>query len=164
MSCLCNPATLLSHTPMSTLLTLTACIIGESTAFAIEIDQRKLVYMLKKQILLEKPHSLRSIDADQLSLWKAELPEDENLASAAQAVLSQELAKKNRPLGGTYAISKFFNSENVAQSEGIVHLLVQTPNQDYNLSNKRKQTPSSDVTTKDNLRMQIDQGEPKEKI
>ena len=92
--------------------------------------------MLKKQILLKKPHSLCNIDADQLSLWKAELPKDENLASAAHTVLSQELAKKNKPLSGSYPISKNFNSENLTQPEGIVHLLVELPDQDYDLNNK----------------------------
>ncbi|KAG0274489.1 hypothetical protein BGZ97_010496, partial [Linnemannia gamsii] len=60
------------------LLTLFCVVDGESTSFPAVIDPTKTVGELKDEIKTKKANAFSEIDADQLTLWKVEIPDDDD--------------------------------------------------------------------------------------
>ena len=56
------------------------CLIeNSSTAFSVTIVATETVDDLKKRIKDEKSNALQNVDADQLKLWKVEIPDDQEI-------------------------------------------------------------------------------------
>jgi Crinkler effector protein N-terminal domain len=61
-------------------ITLLCLVKGNTTAsaFAVDIDREKLVSHLKKAIKAEKYKTFHGVEADELRLWKKEIPDDQD--------------------------------------------------------------------------------------
>ena len=80
---------------MTTKLQLFVYVIGlGSPSFSIGIQSSETVHNLKKAIINEKQNGLRSIDPDQLSLFKVKLDDTDDIetleTSASTAIHSQK--------------------------------------------------------------------------
>ena len=68
-------------------LKLFVFIIRLNTLFPVTIESSETVGDSKESIVIENPNDLKGVDADRLSLYQVELPDDDTLEqSAAQAV------------------------------------------------------------------------------
>ncbi|KAF8925641.1 hypothetical protein BGZ58_000631 [Dissophora ornata] len=63
--------------------TLFCLVDGESTsqAFSVEIDRSKTVGHLKKAIKAEKANNFHDVDADELTLWRVSISDDNHGSS-----------------------------------------------------------------------------------
>ncbi|KAF8942097.1 hypothetical protein BGZ47_006819, partial [Haplosporangium gracile] len=87
-------------------LTLFCLVEGEATsqAFSVEIDQTKTVDHLKKFIKTEKTSRFDDVAADELTLWRVSIPND-NLSSAIKVDALGDKSQLNNP---RTRISKLF--------------------------------------------------------
>lgn len=99
-------------------LDLFVYIIGLGSSFPVTIERSETVGHLKQAILKEKPNDLKDVEADQLILYKVELPDDENLGQSAHHAPKEELRMAPRVL------SKIFPS---SLPEETVSILVGLP-------------------------------------
>ncbi|KAI1311274.1 hypothetical protein EDD11_003520 [Mortierella claussenii] len=90
-------------------LTLFCLISGErlSTAFPVEVLSSKTVGALKNAIKLEKATAFEHIDANDLVLWKATVPTDEN-AGTKRIVTHSTLDNKTELDNPRTSLSKLF--------------------------------------------------------
>ncbi|CAG8638237.1 9491_t:CDS:2, partial [Paraglomus occultum] len=80
--------------------------------FTVEVEKTKTVAMLKKAIKEEKPNNFRSIDADQLALWKVSLPLDSSIEKVLkELVLEDNVTKGVQKLLPAKKLSSYFTEE-----------------------------------------------------
>jgi len=68
---------------MASQLKLFAYIIGLNTSSQVTIESSETIGNLKKSILIENPNDLKGVDADRLTLYQVQLPDDETLEQSA---------------------------------------------------------------------------------
>ncbi|KAF9158545.1 hypothetical protein DFQ26_007513 [Actinomortierella ambigua] len=107
---------------MPTLLTLICLVDGHSpsSAFAVEIDSAQSTIELRDLIKAAKPKDFRRIDANNLSLWKVALADDDDNDAP---VLLDQVSDKSK-LRVTSTMSKVFGADLL---EDTIHILVQRP-------------------------------------
>jgi len=80
----------------NTLLSLYCVVDGEaSPGFYVEVDQAKTVDHLKKAIKTEKSNDFSDVDANNLTLWLASIPNDGQGSAIKIDVLGNETELKN---------------------------------------------------------------------
>ncbi|KAF9369436.1 hypothetical protein CPC16_004504 [Podila verticillata] len=77
------------------LLCLFCVVDGESTSFSVEIDRTKTVDHLKKAIKAEKSPRFDDIAADELTLWRVSIPDDQLDSAITIAALDDKTALSN---------------------------------------------------------------------
>ncbi|KAG0253156.1 hypothetical protein DFQ27_007629 [Actinomortierella ambigua] len=109
---------------MPTLLTLICLVDGHSpsSAFAVEIDSAQSTIELRDLIKAAKPKDFRRIDANNLSLWKVALADDDDNDAP---VLLDQVSDKSK-LRVTSTMSKVFSADLL---EDTIHILVQRPSE-----------------------------------
>jgi hypothetical protein len=109
-------------TETETELTLFVYIIGLDDGFYVRISSSKFVYDLKRVILGEKSNVLKDLDADQLSLYKVSLLDDDNLKKVAEDTIKGET-----PLRFSWKLSDYFGNDYWQKSSvsKTVHVLVE---------------------------------------
>ncbi|KAF8926465.1 hypothetical protein BGZ47_002706 [Haplosporangium gracile] len=105
-------------------LTVFCLVDGEATsqAFSIDIDQTKTVDHLKDLIKTKKTNNFSDVDADQLTLWRVSIPDDDD--NDLPVLLDTVLEKKK--LKATTKLSKVFDTE---LPDDTIHIIVQRPPQ-----------------------------------
>ena len=68
------------------IITLFCLVQGTSTPFSVDIDRNQIVDHLKDAIKAKKSKYFASIDADNLRLWRVEIPVDRILAMPRQGL------------------------------------------------------------------------------
>ncbi|KAF8656989.1 hypothetical protein AX16_002300, partial [Volvariella volvacea WC 439] len=106
---------------MSNPISLFCLIYGEpfARAFEIELGREKTISALKELIIAKKPNYFQSIDADQLDLWKVEIPVTDDDETPQKPELDDEDI-----LSPTKKIGKLFPVE---PAEDHVHIIIQGP-------------------------------------
>src|ERR1044072_7001835 len=101
-------------------ITLLCLVKGNKTAnaFAVEIDSGKLVSHLKDAIKAKKSPVFDNFPADELKLWKKEIPDDQD------HLLSNLTLNDGDELLATKKISKYFPD---SPPEEHIHVLVSPP-------------------------------------
>jgi len=66
-----------------------------ANAFPVDIDRNKLVGYLKEVIKAKKPLTFRDVEADEIKLWKVEIPNDCNSELADSALNDELLATRD---------------------------------------------------------------------
>jgi len=97
-------------------------VLGEGRAFPIDFDKSKTVGHLKDAILEKKKNSLRGIDADQLVLWKVNIPESNKREIYTGVDIKQKFG--GFELDDLSPIRKYFPEEPPAKH---IHIIVQLP-------------------------------------
>ncbi|KAG0272672.1 hypothetical protein BGZ95_011551 [Linnemannia exigua] len=124
-------------------LTLFCLVDGEATsqAFSIDIDQTKTVDHLKDLIKTKKTNNFSDVDADQLTLWRVSIPDDDD---NDLPVLFDSVPEKKK-LKATTRLLKVFDTE---LPDDTIHIIVQRPPQVHALVpaplHARSSTPLSD--------------------
>ncbi|KFH68113.1 hypothetical protein MVEG_06843 [Podila verticillata NRRL 6337] len=77
------------------LLCLLCVVDGESTSFSVEIDRTKTVDHLKKAIKAEKSPRFDDIAADELTLWRVSIPDDQLDSAITIVALDDKTALSN---------------------------------------------------------------------
>ena len=67
-----------SSTRMSDKILLICWVYGDMNPFSVEISRQKIVDQLKQAIVAKKPNRFHGIDAESLTLWKVEIPDDDD--------------------------------------------------------------------------------------
>src|ERR1051325_8531970 len=97
------------------------CLVKENTtasAFPIDINKDQLVGHLKEAIKAKKHKTFHDVEADELKLWKKEIPDDQDdLLSSLTLIDGDELL-------ATKKISKYFPD---SPPEEHIHVLVSPP-------------------------------------
>src|SRR4051812_47551813 len=95
---------------MPTIVTLLCLVNGDSIewAFAVDISKNKLISHLKDEIKKKKENDFRNIDADNLTLWKVDIPDDDE-ATIQQLALQADTANEIL-MWPTKKISKYFRN------------------------------------------------------
>ncbi len=89
---------------MATELLITAYIIDlGGPPFSITIEGSKTIDHLKEAILNSKPNDLKGVDPNHLTLYKTEVPDDENIGQSAKDAPKEEL-KPSRKLSEVFPI------------------------------------------------------------
>ena len=102
---------------MTTELKLFVYVIGiAGSSFPIDIEQSKTVGDLKKAIKDEKPNVLQGVDADQLTLFKVELPDDDE---ALGRIVPRDFDNQTK-LKPSRELSKVFKEQPPAETVSIV--------------------------------------------
>ena len=108
-------------------ITLNCLVNGESTnnVFPVDIDtgENKLVGNLKEFIKEKKRNAFRSVDASDLTLWKVNIPVDDEEALADLALEDNE-EEGVQKLNPTWKIRKAFPDE---PKEKHVHIIIKRP-------------------------------------
>ncbi|KAF8920915.1 hypothetical protein BGZ58_004251, partial [Dissophora ornata] len=91
------------------MLTLFCLISGElvSNAFSVKVNPTATVDELKKAIIAEKPNAFRHIDANDLVLWRATIPLDED-AGEDSVITLNGLDEKTKLGNPRTSLSKLF--------------------------------------------------------
>jgi Crinkler effector protein N-terminal domain len=97
-------------------------VVGGNTSFSVKISPDETVDDLKKKIKKEKEHDFAGFDADRLTLYLVNLPDDDDLAKNVKQPLTIE------PLTPLKKMTK--QVEDLlprGPTKERVHILVQTP-------------------------------------
>jgi hypothetical protein len=106
------------------------CLIHDKTppvdrVFTIEVAKSKTVAILKDVIKEKKPSNFRSIDANELDLWKVLLPLDSSVDKVLkQLVLEDNVTKCIQKLLPAKKLSCYFTDK---LAEQHIHVIVQPP-------------------------------------
>ncbi|KAF9119193.1 hypothetical protein BGX30_004020 [Mortierella sp. GBA39] len=108
-------------------LTLFCLVDGKATsnAFSIEIEQTKTVDHLKDLIKAKKTIDFNDIDAEQLTLWKVAIPDDDE-DEEVPILLSAVSTKDRKKLKATRELEEFFTEPPLKKT---IHIIVQRPPQ-----------------------------------
>jgi hypothetical protein len=111
-----------------TTLTLFCLVDGQSTSFPVEISSDKAVGQLKDAIKTKKPNDLRDVDADKLTLWRVDIPDEEKSFTMNEDKKNVESADGSKhsvePLApASKAIGRFFQQPAAEH----IHVFVQRP-------------------------------------
>ncbi|KAK3805923.1 MAG: CRN family protein [Benniella sp.] len=105
-------------------------IVGETKSFSVKVPSDDTVDDLKDAIKAKKSNyfDLMKIDADQLTLWRVSLPDDDDLPTLLKSLndkqkLSDFLSDKEK-LKATTKLSNIFDAE---LPEDTIHIIVQLP-------------------------------------
>jgi Crinkler effector protein N-terminal domain len=114
------------------MMLLVCSLVGQKrSAFAIEVDENKMVDALKKAIKKEKENYLKAIDADELQLFLAKKGDGKWLDSRAVEALT--LDGDGHPVGFMHMDPSLWikNPKNFGErfefKEGKIHILVVVP-------------------------------------
>jgi len=101
-------------------ITLLCLVKGNTTAnaFSIKISRDEPISELKKAIKAEKHKTFHGIEADELKLWKKEIPDDQD------DLLSNLTLNDGDSLLATKKISKYFPD---SPPEEHIHVIVSPP-------------------------------------
>ena len=91
--------------------------------FSISIDANKTVDALKEAIKLKKEHRFADVDADELTVYKVLIPDDDGLATALDNLRLDDHAAATK-LRATQKLSVVFSN---GVGDGHLHILVQLP-------------------------------------
>ncbi|KAF9921309.1 hypothetical protein BGZ67_000596, partial [Mortierella alpina] len=86
------------------------CVIGgelASSAFKIKADVKSDISDFKKAIIKEKPNAFEHVDANELVLWRAKIPFDEN-AEEENIITLDSLDDKTKLGNPRTCLSKLF--------------------------------------------------------
>ena len=100
--------------------TLFCLVANENTPFPVEIQSDKTVGVLKEAIKIKKPNDFANIDADRLTLYLINLPDNDNLAENVK----QELTKPLTALRATKQLGDLLPG---SPAKETVHILIQEP-------------------------------------
>lgn len=93
--------------------------------FTVEVAKSKTVAILRDVIREKKPNNFRSVDADQLSLWKVSFPLDCCVDKVLkQLVLEDSVTKGIQKLLPAKKLSSYFSDE---PAEEHLHVIVESP-------------------------------------
>ena len=116
---------------------LCCAILGQNTAFLLEIDKTQMVDQLKKRIKAENAHALASYDADSLVLYKVNIKiSSEEAFAQVMGKISQNttyteeiqvLSTKPKHVltNPTFKLSRYFKKRDVTKE--TIHILVEPP-------------------------------------
>ncbi|KAF9920028.1 hypothetical protein BGZ67_001615, partial [Mortierella alpina] len=104
------------------LLTLFCLVDGDSMPFSVDIDASKTVDHLKKLIKTEKTPRFDDVAADELTLWRVSIPDDDD--NDLPVLLGSVPEKKK--LKATTRLLKVFDTE---LPDDTIHIIVQRPPQ-----------------------------------
>jgi hypothetical protein len=106
-------------------LTLFCLVDGEATsqAFSVDIEQTKAVDQLKKVIKTEKAPRFDDVAADELTLWKVEIPDDDD-DEEIPFLLNAVSTKDKKKLKATRELNEFFTKP---PPKKTIHIIVQRP-------------------------------------
>lgn len=104
--------------------TLFCVLLGENSPFAVEIAKDETVDILKKLIKKEKEPKLNHIDADELTLYKVEILDDDYLVENT----TQRMLEGLSPLKPTLELVDYFTD---TPKDETIHIIVQVPGESY---------------------------------
>ena len=106
------------------IVTIICLVDGEFSehAFAVDIGKKKLISHLKGEIKNKMPSRFTGVDADQLTLWKINIPDDDD-AALQDLVLIDDEANFTRKLWPTRTIEDALGDLAVRH----IHILVALP-------------------------------------
>src|SRR4051812_15987558 len=107
---------------MATTITLLCLVHGDPSghSFAVDISNDKLVSHLKQEIKKEKENYFRNIDSDKLTLWKVDIPYNEDVVELL--VLEEtDTVKKMSPVS---EIGEYFEN---APTKKHIHVVIERP-------------------------------------
>ncbi|KAG0196341.1 hypothetical protein BGX33_001758 [Mortierella sp. NVP41] len=104
-------------------LTLFCLVDGEATtnAFPVEIESTKTIGDLKEHIKAKKTINFSDVDADQLTLWRVSIPDDDN-DDEILVVLDNVKDKDKKKLKATRELSEVFPDK---PPKNTIHVIVQ---------------------------------------
>ena len=108
-------------------LNLFCAVFPSEHLFSVSIDANKTVDALKKAIKLEKKPRLNDIAADELTVYKVLIPDDDGLAPALDNLRLDDHAAAIK-LRATQKLSIIFSN---GVEDGHLHILVQLPGACY---------------------------------
>ena len=91
--------------------------------FPVSIDANETVGALKKAIKREKEHRFKDVDADEITVYKVLIPDDDGLALALNNLRLDDHAAATK-LRATQKLSVVFSN---GVGDGHLHILVQLP-------------------------------------
>ena len=97
-------------------------VLDEYRAFAVDFDKSKTVSHLKTAILEQKKKSFSDIEADQLTLWKVNIPQSNKWEIHTGVDIKQKFG--GIELDDLTLIAKYFPEE---PPEEYIHIIVQPP-------------------------------------
>ena len=95
--------------------------------FPVSIDANETVGSLKEAIKLKKEHRLADVDADELTVYKVLIPDDDGLALTLDNLRLDDHAAATK-LRSTQKLSVVFSN---GVEDGHLHILVQLPGACY---------------------------------
>jgi hypothetical protein len=102
-------------------LKLFVFLVGSnSAAFSVKIDSSETIDELKEAILAKKPHDLKDIDADRLTLYKVALDGDDDKKLAHEAAQATRVESKLKP---SFEVSDYFSTQPPRGNVSIVATL-----------------------------------------
>lgn len=115
-----------SHPTVTMPYTLYCAIIGHNTTFPVHTDETQTVGELKKSIKEEKKHTLASYEADQFTLYKANIYiSGEEAYTQVMQDIHQGLIKVGEEMVPMFTLSRYFKEPDVR--EETTHILVRLP-------------------------------------
>ncbi|KIM24927.1 hypothetical protein M408DRAFT_228594 [Serendipita vermifera MAFF 305830] len=103
------------------------CTIEEGEhPFSVKISPNATVDELKKKIKEQKPHYFANIDADELTLYKVDVADDDQRKENVQKKMSELPTPKL--LRATWKLNTVYESP---PTNGIVHIFAQEPSRKY---------------------------------
>jgi hypothetical protein len=97
------------------------CIFeGQPSPFPIQIGKDMSVGMLKKAIKEDNSNALTGVDAVQLTLYRADIKDDDELEKKMQKIMSGD----SKPLRSTMGLAKVYSEP---PQDEMVHILVRLP-------------------------------------
>jgi hypothetical protein len=101
--------------------TLFCIVINGESAFPVDIRSDKTVGALKEEIKKKKEHDFAGFDADRLTLYLINLPDDDDLAKNVKQPIT---IKPLTPLKATKQVGDLLPNGPIKET---VYILVQTP-------------------------------------
>ncbi|KAF9896598.1 hypothetical protein BX616_007140, partial [Lobosporangium transversale] len=112
------PSTSGSKTPKPTELKIFCIVDGEATAFSVKILSNCSVDELKQAIKAAKKNAFKDIDADQLTLYRVSIPDED------KTVVESEIVSKEALTIASMELWEIFNSELPRKT---IHVFVKPP-------------------------------------
>jgi Crinkler effector protein N-terminal domain len=108
---------------MASMLTINCLVYGDTVerAFAVDIGDGKLVSHLKDEIKKKKEDDFRNTDANKLTLWKVDIPDDDSVALTI-------IPNDNAIMLPTKKLVKYFTKE---PTDEHIHVIVNSPSQTF---------------------------------
>jgi Crinkler effector protein N-terminal domain len=105
---------------MATIVTLICLVNGDSSerTFAVDISNDKLVVHLKDEIKKKKSPKFDDIPADELTLWRVDIPDDDEAAILQADTATETLMRPTRE------ISVYFKNQPTMRR---IHVVIERP-------------------------------------
>ena len=100
----------------SNMLTLVCWVFGDKNPFLVEISLAKTILHLKDAIVARMPNRFHGIDANELVLWKAEIPNEDEAIKAFDINDATEMRS-------TYEIREYFTDP----PKKHIHIVIKVP-------------------------------------